>query len=91
MSQMFRKMTQMLANSVFCHACPGGQGLVDKDKCSCFQSKERTCEAYLQQELFHKRYSELSELGWARWEILAIFEKEIKGKEHYWYKDNVKL
>ncbi|TXK85812.1 hypothetical protein [Paenibacillus sp. N3.4] len=80
---------KIIAESVFCYEKNDGQGLVNKDQCACYQQGQKTCNAFMQQELFHKRYGELENEGLPRKDILSIIEKEIEGKEHHWYKQNV--
>ena len=50
---------KIIAESVFCYARNDGQGLVNKNHCSCYRQGQKTCEAFMQHELFHKRYGEL--------------------------------
>lgn len=84
-----KDVMELVSDSVFCYAKPSGQGFLRKSECSCYHKGEKCCNAFKEQEDFHKTYKELESQGFTRQEILSSFEKKLEGKESDWFQQNV--
>lgn len=103
MTDVFKKMLEMVEKSVYCYEKDGGEGYVDKVDCKCFNDGESfiCCQAFIDKEKFHSYFSEaidmnpnedyngyMQQVSIVRPEILKKAEVEMKDSK--WFKDNIK-
>jgi hypothetical protein len=83
---------RIIAESVFCYACPDGQGYVNKKDCPCYGTGQQDCEAANEMRSFHRQYAAIhgSCPSLSRDEVVAIIAKQYEGKETKWFHQNVR-
>ncbi|MNG28633.1 hypothetical protein D3C84_1139190 [compost metagenome] len=80
-------MRKRIAESTFCYAKEGGQGFINKSKCTC-DKETNPCQAIIDRDRFLEAFEDMEHSdSKRRSEIIKEIKSEFKDSK--WFKDNV--